>query len=104
MPSRTTDCRLLFGEEHVREIFAIGASLRRTAEGDRHGSFVSAVLRAGCTQVLDHGLRSDSAIWQTAQAHSPLWGARPASFVSWWCGCRSLALSTWRWNPRAFIG
>jgi len=40
--------RLLFGEEHAREIFAICASLRRTAEGDSHGSFVSAVLRTGC--------------------------------------------------------
>ena len=72
MPSRTTDGRPLFGEEHVREIFAICASLRHTAEGDSHGSFISAVLRAGCTQVLHHGMRSASAIWQTAQAHSPL--------------------------------
>ena len=32
MPSRTTDCRFLFGEEHAREIFAIYASLRPAAE------------------------------------------------------------------------
>ncbi len=60
MPLRTTDCCLLFGEEHAREIFAICASLRLTAEGDSHGSFVSAVLRAGCAQVLHHCLYSDS--------------------------------------------
>jgi hypothetical protein len=29
---------LLIGEEHAREIFAICASLRRTAEGDSHGN------------------------------------------------------------------
>src|SRR4029077_8523439 len=29
---------------------------------------------------------------------------RPASLESWFCGCRSLALSTWPWNPRVFIG
>ena len=66
MPLRTTDCRLLFGEEHAREIFAICASLRRTAEGDGHGSFVSAVLRTGLTQVLHHRLRSAGAILQAA--------------------------------------
>jgi hypothetical protein len=32
MPSRTTDCRFLFGEEHAREILAIRASLRPAAE------------------------------------------------------------------------
>jgi len=32
MRLRTTDCRLLFGEEHAREIFATGASLRHTAK------------------------------------------------------------------------
>jgi transposase len=56
MPLRTTDCRLLFGEEHAREIFAICASLRLMAEGDSHGSFVSAVLWTGCTQVVHHRL------------------------------------------------
>src|ERR1700758_991744 len=46
--------------------------LTSTAEGDSHGSFVSTVLWAGCTQGLHHCLYSDSAIWQTAEAHSPL--------------------------------
>src|SRR5213082_1557620 len=32
------------------------ASLRRTAEGDSHGSFVFRVLWAGCAQVLHHCL------------------------------------------------
>src|ERR1700758_4005608 len=68
MPSRTTDCRLLCGEEHAREIFAICASLRRTAEGDCYGSPVPAVLRTGCTQVLHHCLCSAAATVQTAKA------------------------------------
>ena len=68
----TTGCRLLFGEEHARETFAICASLRRTPEGDSHGSFVSAVLWAGWTQVLHHCLGSDRAIRQTVEAHSSL--------------------------------
>ena len=67
MPLRTTDCRLLFGDEHAREIFAISASLRRTAEGDSHGSSVPAVLWAGCTQVVHHRLYFASAIRQTTE-------------------------------------
>ena len=54
MPLRTTDGRLLCGAEHAREILAICASLRRTAEGDGHGSYGPAVLRTGCAQVLHH--------------------------------------------------
>lgn len=40
---------LLFGGEHAREIFAIFASLRLTAEGDSYGSLIRAVLRTRCT-------------------------------------------------------
>src|SRR5215475_11553051 len=72
MPLRTTDCRHLFGEEHAREIFASCASLRRTAEGDGHGSSVPAVLWTGRTQVVHHRLHFASAIRQTAEADSAL--------------------------------
>src|ERR1700741_3929451 len=72
MPLRTTDCRLLFGEEHARESFAICASLRRTAEGGSHGSSVPAVLGTGCTQVLHHCLCSVGTIRKATEAHSPL--------------------------------
>ena len=72
MRLRTTDGRLLFGAEHAREILAICASLRGTAEGDGHGSYGPAVLRTGCAQVLHHCLCSISTIQQTAEAHSPL--------------------------------
>ena len=54
MRLRTTDGRLLFGAEHAREILAICASLRGTAERDGHGSYGPAVLRTGCAQVLHH--------------------------------------------------
>ena len=54
MPLRTTDGRLLCGEEHAREMFVICAALRGTAEGDGHGSDVPAGLQTGCAQVLHH--------------------------------------------------
>jgi len=67
MPSRTRDYRLLFGGEHAREIFAIYASLRHTAEGCRHGSLVCEVLRG-----LDVHQSSITACVLIAQTGKPL--------------------------------
>ena len=91
--------------EALREALALfdrsGAPLWAQAARQEvgHGSFVSAVLWTGCTQVLHHCLCSDSTIRQTGEAHSPL---RVACQSAWVCSTIRAPFPRafrYRWQP-----